>query len=468
MQPPRTDEPRDNQDSTSPTAAISEARHVWLSFGSEPEQKTPILADVSLAIQPREVVAVLGPSGCGKSTLMRLLIGLVPPTRGQVLAHGQPLQGIHPDIAVVFQNFAIFPWLTVRQNVTLGLRPSVAPEEREEIINRCIDLVGLEGNEATFPKELSGGMKQRVGIARALARDPELLCLDEPFSALDVFTAESLRSEVYRLWLRWQANDGQLQSATRLRSILLITHAIEEAVFLADRIVIMGARPGRIRQIIANPLPHPRDYLQPSFVEFVQQIHQVLVSEHLPPVEPTGPAWLTDANAPEHPAIPRTTAELEPIPAVDIGEIVGLLEIVHDHQGRMNVFTLHDLTTHDFGHTLAIIMAAEMLEFLDTPKEQVQLTHCGRQFIASDINARKKLLRTHMLKLSLFQFVMNRLERSPDHYLTRDDLLHELAMYAPAHDRPQLFKKLIAWGRFAELLAYNPATRRVTALADHG
>src|SRR4051812_23722608 len=218
-------------------SAICEAREVSVAFGDS----KPVLERVSLAIHPGEVVAILGPSGCGKSTLLRTLVGLLRPTSGQVFAHGQPLGGIHSGVAIVFQSFALFPWLTVRQNVEvalngLGLDPDLAAER----VVRCIDLVGLEGHEEAYPKELSGGMKQRVGIARALAREPELLCMDEPFSALDVFTAESLRSEVYSLWTRRAAEGKDALQLAHLKGILMITHIIEEAVFLADRIVIMG------------------------------------------------------------------------------------------------------------------------------------------------------------------------------------------------------------------------------------
>ena len=179
--------------------AISEAREVSVRFGGDGGKLA--LDRVSLAIEPGEVVAILGPSGCGKSTLLRVMIGLLQPTAGDVLAHGLPLVGIHPGVALVFQNFALIPWLTVRENIELALRRStLPPADIEARVIRCLDLVGLEGHQHALPRELSGGMKQRVGIARALAGDPEILCMDEPFSALDVFTAESLRSEIYQLW----------------------------------------------------------------------------------------------------------------------------------------------------------------------------------------------------------------------------------------------------------------------------
>src|SRR6202142_4112171 len=233
---------------------IAEVRHVSVSFGDGDSGRL-VLEDISLAIQNGRVLAILGPSGCGKSTLLRALVGLLTPTEGQVLAHGRPLEGVHPGVAIVFQNFALFPWLTVQENISLALNDLGLSEEAGRLrVTRCIDVVGLEGFEEAYPKELSGGMKQRVGIARALARAPELLCMDEPFSALDVFTAESLRSEVYRLW------SGGSKLPFSLKSVVIITHLIEEAVYLADRIVVMGARPGRIRTIIQNEVPHPREY----------------------------------------------------------------------------------------------------------------------------------------------------------------------------------------------------------------
>ena len=236
---------------TAETLPVAELRGVTKTFRDESGRVLTVIRDVSLVVAPGEVVAVLGPSGCGKSTLLRMLTGLATATSGQVLCHGEPLVGIHPGAAVVFQNFALFPWLTVQQNVAAALHERKLPRADEDArVRRAIDLVGLEGFEEAFPRELSGGMKQRVGIARALAKEPELLCMDEPFSALDVLTAEALRSEVLKLWL---------SPATRLRSILLVTHLIEEAVFLGDRIVILGAHPGHVARVIKNALPHPRE-----------------------------------------------------------------------------------------------------------------------------------------------------------------------------------------------------------------
>ncbi|MCL6503771.1 MAG: nitrate/sulfonate/bicarbonate ABC transporter ATP-binding protein [Pirellulales bacterium] len=421
---------------------ICEARGVSVAFGSQ-----VVLEDVSLAIQAGEVVAILGPSGCGKSTLLRVLVGLLRPTVGEVLAHGQPLVGIHPGVAIVFQSFALYPWLTVRQNVEVGLnRLRLDRAMARERVTRCIDLVGLEGYEESYPKELSGGMKQRVGIARALVREPELLFMDEPFSNLDVFTAESLRSETYALWVGGQGDGRGSRRPTSLRSIVLITHIIEEAVFLADRIVIMGTKPGHIRQVLQNNVPHPREYQSAEFLKMVGRIHHEIVSEHMPDEAAAGAR--------------RAEQELEPIPLVDVGEIVGLMEMVLDHHGRVSVFVLDQLTDFDFGHTLAVVMAGEMLDFLDTPREMVVLTDLGRRFLLQGINGRKAIFRDQLLKLPLFSNLIRRLEKAEHHELPRDVIEEQLVLQgaATATTAADLFDKIVAWGRFGELLGYSPDT----------
>lgn len=434
----------------SDTSPICEARNVTVSF--DPSGDRLVLKDVTLAINSGEVVAILGPSGCGKSTLLRALVGLLKPTRGEVLAHGLPLQGIHPGIAIVFQNFALYPWLTVRENVQLALNGlGLDPTTAAKRVNRCIDLVGLDGFEEGYPKELSGGMKQRVGIARALARGPELLCMDEPFSALDVFTAESLRSEVYRLWTDGDVaksngnGSGAGEHVGGVKSIMMITHIIEEAVFLADRIVVMGTRPGHIRQIVPNSIPHPRDYQSPAFQQLVQRLHDIIVSEHLP----EQPAAATSGQAADAWAC-------EPIPSVHLGEVFGLLEVLRDHGGQMDVFRLDSLTDYDFGHTLAVVKAGEMLDLLDTPKNQVVLTPVGRRFLDGDMNERKRLLNQQLQTLAVFRYVLQILREAKSHRLSEEIVEEELAVRLPTEDIPKLFTTVVAWGRFAELFGYSP------------
>jgi NitT/TauT family transport system ATP-binding protein len=427
---------------------ISQAIDVSVSFGEEGTSNHLLVLDkVSLAVRPGEVLAILGPSGCGKSTLLRAMVGLLKPTSGEVLAHGKPLVGIHPGVSLVFQNFALFPWLTVQENIGVALNglglDAAAGADR---VKRCIDLVGLEGFEEAYPKELSGGMKQRVGIARALARGPELLCMDEPFSALDVFTAESLRSEVYRLWAGGpEGSTAKLPFS--LKSVVIITHLIDEAVFLADRIVVLASRPGRIRTIIENDVPHPREYQSPAFLRTVQKIHDVITKEHMP--EPGA------ADAPP-PDVAGGLPMPEPLPHVNIGHLFGLMEVVLDHKGEMDVFALDQLTDYDFGHTLAVVKAGEMLDWLDTLKNVVVLTESGRKVLVGDINFRKTTFRDRIKTLGAFRFVTKLLEESPQRRLPKEIIEEELAIRLTTENVEQLFQTLVAWGRFAELFGYSP------------
>jgi len=260
---------------------LLEARHVFQHFSLAGGKSIEILHDISLEVREKEVVALLGPSGCGKSTLLRTVIGLEKPSLGEVLCRGVAQTGLNPSAALVFQNFALFPWLTVQQNIAVGLSNlPLADTEREQRVRRVIDTVGLEGFEEAFPKELSGGMKQRVGLARALAVEPEILCMDEPFSALDVLTGETLRNEIIDLYI---------SKASPVNSVLIVTHGISEAVFMATRIVVMGAHPGTVLAVLDNPMPFPRDEHHPEFLKLCQRVH-ALVTRTVMPEEPVAAA----------------------------------------------------------------------------------------------------------------------------------------------------------------------------------
>ena len=413
--------------------AIAEVRGVSKSFTSDGRELV-VLRDVGLAIHPGEVVAVLGPSGCGKSTLLRILTGLIAPTSGEVLCDGRPLRGFHPGAAIVFQSFALYPWLTVADNVRVGVyRKGLEADEERARVHRAIDLVGLDGFEEAYPKELSGGMKQRVGIARALVGGPELLCMDEPFSALDVLTAEALRSEVYGLWSR---------GSMGLKSMLLITHLIEEAVFLADRIVVMTAKPGSVRQVVVNSLPHPREYRDPAFLELVDDIHAVITEIHLP-----------DEGRPR-PVVPGP--HMEPLPGVSVNEIVGLLEVVHDHGDRIDVFELANRLRLDLGRTILAVKAAELLELVNTPRQDVVITALGREFIAGDENGRKRIFHRQLQRVPTFAFLVERLRRVPAARLPAHVVQEDLAIHLPNEPTQDLFEAIVGWGRYGELIGYDP------------
>src|SRR5262249_13257061 len=237
-------------------------------------QPLRVLEDVTLAVGSNEIVALLGPSGCGKSTVLRILAGLIRPTQGDVLDHHEPLRGLNPGVAVVFQSFALYPWMTVTENIqTVLIAARLASAQVKERTRQAIRMVGLSGFEEAYPRELSGGMKQRIGMARALAVDPELLFMDEPFSQVDALTAESLRAEVVDIWSARHS---------RLSSILMVSHDIKEVVYMADRIIILSANPGRVRTIVANRLPRPRDYKSPEVLALVDHLHDIITGSELP------------------------------------------------------------------------------------------------------------------------------------------------------------------------------------------
>lgn len=226
------------------------------------------LKDFDLRVDDGELVCLLGPSGCGKTTVLRIVAGLEPKSGGRVSVSGEEVSGAGPNRGVVFQEFALFPWRTVRKNIEFGLEvKGMPPGEKEAVSSRYIDLVNLEGFENVHPQQLSGGMKQRVGIARALANDPAVLLMDEPFGALDAQTRNLMQKELLRIW-----------SATE-KTILFVTHSVDEAVFLADRIVVMTARPGKVKEIIPIPIPRPRDRTSPEFISVRGKVLSVLETE---------------------------------------------------------------------------------------------------------------------------------------------------------------------------------------------
>jgi NitT/TauT family transport system ATP-binding protein len=439
------------------SASLIELRHASKSYsGADGAAPVTVLDDINLEVRDGEMLALLGQSGSGKSTILRLMAGLTEPTLGAVLSHGSPLQGVNRRLAIVFQSFALYPWLTVQENVQVGLiqRRLDARQAREET-DRALELIGLTGYENAYPKQLSGGMRQRVGFARALVAQPEVLCMDEPFSALDVLTAENLRTQVVDLW-RGSGHAG-------LKSIFLVTHNIAEAVFIATRIVIISSHPGRVRNVIVNPLPYPRDVNSRQFAALVDQVHAAITALVLPdePAEAgrrvgveVGPA-VTTAGGVRAPAPAPPTARVETIPNAPVETIVGLLEILEDSQETMNVFDLSARIGREFGETIAIVKAAEMLGLIDTPKDDVIMTEAGWYFLAAPATVRKTFFRQAIMKLRLFQMLTARLEAAPDGRVDASIVLDELGALLPYDQPPKLFQTLIAWGRYAELVDFD-------------
>jgi NitT/TauT family transport system ATP-binding protein len=425
---------------TAPEATpLVELESINMEFGEGGRDKMKVLDDINLTVHEHDVMALLGPSGCGKSTIMRIFSGLIRPSSGTVKYKGKPMHGINPGVAMVFQNFALFPWLTVRENILLGLQNSTySAEERAQLFQKTIELVGLDGYGDVLPKELSGGMKQRVGIARALIMEPQILCMDEPFSALDVLTGETLRNEIGRI-----ATDP----GAGFKSLVIVTHNIAEAVYLARQIVVLAAHPGRVEKIVANPLPYPRDASSPAFQHLVAQIHAILTNSVLH----------DEPSVAEPEIVTPTSAEDEafaPLPNVNLGEVIGLVQQLKPEPE--SIFAMATRLKRDFSTFLSVIKAAELIDLAETPGQAVRLTRAGIAFQKADLKQRKKLMHDLLLDLKIFRNFAEKLEQSERKELTEEEVLADLVELFPNERSKVLLKTMVSWARFAELFTYDP------------
>jgi len=410
-----------------------------------------VLSDVSLTVKPGEVLALLGRSGSGKSTLLRIMAGLIQPSGGRVLSKGQPLRGTNPNLAMVFQSFALLPWLTVQDNVELGLAARNVPRaERRERALKAIDVVGLDGFENAYPKELSGGMKQRVGFARAFVLKPEVLFMDEPFSALDVLTAENLRGEIDDLW-----NAGSFPST----SILIVTHNIEEAVFLADRVVILGANPGRIRGEISINLPRPHDRTNPRFKALVDYVYTVMTN---PDIAVTGEL---EAEPTAESASQTTISPFaRPLPHVRVGGISGLLELMHEQgDGLRDIPLLAERLQLEVDDLLPLLDAAVLLGFAEVADGDVRLTPVGQDFATTTILRSKDLFRQQVLdRVPVMNSILNTLQQKANGSLRSDFFLDIWDDYFPSKEAERQLTTAVDWGRYAELFEFDAGEGRLT------
>jgi NitT/TauT family transport system ATP-binding protein len=423
--------------------AIAELCAVTKTFRTEGGHELKVLDNIDLAVHEGELVALLGQSGSGKSTVLRCLTGLIQPSAGRVLSDGHMLRGCNRDAAIVFQTFALYPWLTVEQNVAVGLMSHrMDRAQRDAAVDRAIELIGLGHYHKAFPRELSGGMRQRVGIARALVAQPRLLCLDEAFSALDVLTAENLRQELIGLWQ---------MPETGLRSIFMVTHNIEEAVEMATRIVVLFPRPGRLGLVLDNKLPYPRDVRSPGFQRLVDLIHEAITTTTLPDLPPEVPQ-------PGEP-VSRARKRMESIPLVPVGQILGLLSILHDSPELSDIYDISDEIGREFGETIAIVKAAEILELVDTPKHKVLLTELGRRFVAADRGGRKEIFAQQVFKLRLFHIILALLDEYGE--VDAERIVRDIGTALPFDNPEKMFETMIAWGRYAGMMDFNPKTGMV-------
>ena len=425
---------------------IIEARKLEKSYPQSDGSRIQVISATDLAVYPGQIIALLGASGCGKSTLLRMLTGLSPASAGAVYWHGQPVRDESPNVSIVFQSFALFPWLTVLENVKAPLEArGMPPVERHKRALRILDAVGLDGFETAYPKELSGGMKQRVGVARALVVEPEVLFMDEPFSALDVLTAETLRGELLELWLGHKIPT---------RAIFIVTHNIEEAVVLADRIIVLGRNPAHIHADFAVKIAHPRDRKAPKFVELVDSIYRVLTRpEHKDETAPLR------TYAPGVPAPPKTIM----LPHTRPGGMAGLLEILADQGGHADLHRLADELSLEVDALLPTVETAVLLGMLRVEEGDTVITPEGQAFAQADIQARKAIFRKAVLaNVPLLRQMEQALKAKANRALDEEffqDLLDE--HFGEEESRRQL-ETAIQWGRYAEIFDYDAATGKLT------
>jgi len=430
--------------------SIVEARAVAKYFAQPEGGRIEVIAPTDLQIYPGSIIALLGPSGSGKSTLLRMLTGLSRPSSGEVLWHGRPLDGQLSDIAIVFQSFALFPWLTVLENVAAPLEAAgVAATERHRRAMKILDTVGLDGFETAYPKELSGGMKQRVGFARALIVEPEVLFMDEPFSALDVLTAENLRRELLELWLN---------KTLSVSAIFMVTHNIEEAVLLASRIIVLGRNPGHIRSDFEVHLPHPRDRKSPRFVEYVDYIYTVMTQ---PQSEIAPPRAFAESLAAE-------TQKFQMLPHARPGGIGGFLELLQDRGGRDDLYHLADELSMEVDDLLPTVEAAALLGFTTLKEGDAEITPDGRAFAEADILTRKSLFRDASLKRIALLRLMDATLHAKSTHTIEEEFFHDIhdEHFTEAETLRQL-QTALNWGRYAEIFDYDSETGRIV-LADSG
>lgn len=414
---------------------IIQAIGVEKSFQQPDGRQIQVIAPLDLAIEAGTIVALLGPSGSGKSTLLRILTGLTPPTDGRILWRGRPLGECAPNVAIVFQSFALFPWLTVLDNVEAPLMArGMEHLERHRRASRTLSTVGLEGFETAYPKELSGGMKQRVGFARALAVEPEILFMDEPFSALDVLTAENLRSELLDLWL------GKKMST---RSMFLVTHNIEEAVLLADRIIVLGTHPAKIRADFRIPLKHPRDRTAADFLLYVDYIYKLMTQPQLESAPPSGAGL---SSKPPYQRLPHARP----------GGIAGLLELLSDRGGRDDLYHVAEELLMEVDDLLPIIEAATLLDFARTARGDVEVTPAGKRFVDADIATRKDLFREAALVHStLLRQIQSGLTSKSNGEMPLEFFRDVLEEHFPEDEVRLQIDTALNWGRYGEIFSYD-------------
>ena len=418
---------------TKPLLALQGVRHLYHK-GETPDLL--VLDDVQLNVADREIVALLGRSGSGKSTLLRIIAGLMPPSAGTVTLDGVPVQGPADGVAMVFQTFALFPWLTVLENVELGLEAKGVPSEaRRKRALAAIDMIGLDGFESAFPKELSGGMRQRVGLARALVVEPKLLLMDEPFSALDVLTADTLRTDLLELW-----GEGRMPT----RSIIMVTHNIEEAVLMADRVLVFSSNPGRVAAEIKVELAKPRNRVDPAFREMVDDIYARMTRRPAP------------AGAP--PTAPTEVGMGLILPAVGTNKLAGLLETLAEKpfEGSADLPVLAERAQMEIDELFPVAEMLHLLRLAVLAEGDLKLTETGREFVDADLDARKALFARQLVSyVPVVANIRRVLDERVSHRAQALRFQDELEDHMSPEFAEQTIRTATTWARFGEVFAYD-------------
>lgn len=420
---------------------ILHAKNIYKSFKKISGPTNLVLENVSLQIQEREIVALLGKSGSGKSTLLRIISGLIKPSKGEVMFKNKKFSAPIQEIAMIFQSFALFPWLTVLDNVELGLESlQLSKNVKKERALKAIDIIGLDGFESAYPKELSGGMRQRVGIARALVMEPELLLMDEAFSALDVLTAENLRTDLLDLWLEKQ---------TKIKSIIQITHSIEEAVMMADRVLIFDNNPGKIKKEIFIDIPHLRNLQDERVRKLIDDIYQIMTTKER----------LSTTQIQAKTQNLATKLEIQyRLPEAEVSEIIGLIETISlpENAQSQDISTLAESLRLDIDSLFPLLEMLETLNFANINQGNIVPTKQGLYFAEADILEKKQIFANHLLKhVALAKYIVDVLMKDADQRVDQEVFLALLEEKLSESEANRVLKTIIDWGRYAEIFAYD-------------
>ena len=410
---------------------LIEGKNLTIKFDMPNDTQITVIDNINIKLEEGEFVAILGASGSGKSTILRCLAGLINPSSGNVLYHSNEIKGVNNNVSMVFQSPALFPWLSIKENVAVGLKTKgIKKDEIEKKVIASIDLVGLDGFETAYPKELSGGMQQRVGFARAIVVEPEILFMDEPFSGLDILTAENLRSDLLDLWLG---------NKIPTKAMLLVTHSIEEAIYFADRIILLSKNPGRIKEDIPVNIPHWRNKDHPEFSRLLDYIYGKMMGKEI--VYPGSPAKFEEKIA---------------VPTIRVGALSGFLELIADTEEKMDIYKLADDLLMSVDEIQPLIETSETLGLAEIKDGDIKITSSGKSFAEADLLHKKELFKDIVLeKLSFIKQIVEVLRHKKDGRMEEEFFLEILKQKFSEKNSNEQLDMAIDWGRYCELFAYD-------------